>query len=424
MQPSNLLIYRTKFIYSIILLLKNIFGTGFLFLSVVEMEKHKTFPAIRMLEIAFDPGTSLTKVVYSFQGEPTQVMVMEPEILELPVYSFEDNSQDIFSNRDDRPEDDAWLKLKRSDEGCFVLGYLARTMNVSPQVSSAKHKKSVLKLLAVIGAIAQKRGLQDRFSVKVSCVLPYNEMAEKGLFEKALVSALRSFYFRGKHYKVKLNYFFCAPEGGGIAVKMRADSSADSFSQKTVAVLMFGHRNTSCLTFSRGKILASCTATSDLGFHRLIETVSQRSFISDSDLLIQSIYAMHTDISEDDINLRRLVRARASEGASSQAGDIARAIAIARSQYWAVIKDWICRTLPPEVDLALISGGAASSPFLREEIEKLDFVSSFSWVETVPFVKDRLRKFPAEDNLSVRFADVSCLFDAVFSASRNPVAVA
>ena len=387
------------------------------------MGKYKTFYAIRMLEIAFDPGTSLTKVVYGFQGEPTQVMVMEPEVLELPVYSFENSSQDIFSNREERPEDDAWLKLKRADDGCYVLGYLARTMNVSPQVSSAKHQKSVLKLLAVIGAIAQKRGLQDHFSVKISCVLPYNEMAEKSLFEKSVGSALRSFYFRGKHYKVKLDYFFCAPEGGGIAVKTRADSSADSFSQKTVAVLMFGHRNTSCLTFSRGKILASCTATSDLGFHRLIETVSQRSFVSDSDLLIQSIYAMHTDISEDDINLRRLVRARASEGASSQADDIARAISIARSQYWAVIKDWMCRTLPPEVDLALISGGAASSPFLHEEIEKLNFVSSFAWAETVPFVKDRLRTFPAEDNLSVRFADVSCLFDAIFS-SRKAVAAA
>lgn len=377
-----------------------------------------------MLEIAFDPGTSLTKVVYGFQGESAQVMVMEPEILELPIYSFEDSSQNIFSDPDDRPEDDAWLKLKRSDEGCYILGYLARTMNVSPQISSAKHKKSVLKLLAVIGAIAQKRGLQDHFSVKVSCVLPYNEMAEKGQFEKDLGSALRSFYFRGKHYRVKLDYFFCAPEGGGIAVKTRADSAADSFNQKIVAVLMFGHRNTSCLTFSRGKILASCTATSDLGFHRLIETVSQRSFISNSDLLIQSIYAMHTKISEEDVHLRRLVRARASEGASSQSEDIARAISIARSHYWAVIKDWICRTLPPEVDLALISGGAASSPFLHAEIEKLSFVSSFAWAETVPSVKDRLRTFPAEDNLATRFADVSCLFDAIFSSSRKAVAVA
>ena len=377
-----------------------------------------------MLEIAFDPGTSLTKVVYGFQGESAQVMVMEPEILELPVYSFEGSGQDIFSNRDDRPEDDAWLKLRRSDKGCYVLGYLARSMNVSPQVSSAKHKKSVLKLLAVVGAIAQKRGLQDRFSIKVSCVLPYNEIAEKRLFENELGTALRSFYFRGKHYKVKLDYFFCVPEGGGIAVKTRADSCADFFTQKIVAVLMFGHRNTSCLTFSRGKILASCTATSDLGFHRLIETVSQRSFISNSDLLIQSIYAMHTDISEDDINLRRLVRARASEGASSQSEDIARAIAIARNQYWAVIKDWICRTLPSEVDLALVSGGAASSPFLHAEIEKLGFVSSLLWAETVPFVKDRLRTFPAEDNLCTRFADVSCLFEAIFSSPRKAVAAA
>ncbi len=76
------------------------------------------------------------------------------------------------------------------------------------------------------------------------------------------------------------------PEGYGIANYLNQEKAAKDFNRGNSALIMLGHRNTSCLFFRRGTISQPESGTSMLGFHTLLEKLLDKiPGFSPSDLI-------------------------------------------------------------------------------------------------------------------------------------------
>jgi hypothetical protein len=318
------------------------------------------------LIVSFDPGASLTKIVYELatEGKP-YLMTMEPEMLKLPQSSIDAYMSSRKGLESSKPVDEAWVSCAvDGDTQCTVVGFLARQFSASARLDKLKYETSIDKALAVIGAIAQHNKLPNRFSLSLTSLLPYGEYQNRQAFEEQLRVALKDFKFRGQRLRVKLERFECLPEGAGLAMIRQRQNGKEWFNAQTIAVLMFGHRNTSLLLFERGKMTAGYT--NGLGFHQMVKRVIERTSGQDATTLTAAIYAAGSDITADNQAIRALVKSRDAKNIDYELKMIVNAIATAKSEYWSRLYDWLESTLPA-VNEVILSGGAAL--YLEQELQ-------------------------------------------------------
>jgi hypothetical protein len=368
------------------------------------------------LIVSFDPGASLTKIVYELatEGKP-HLMTMEPEMLKLPQSSIDAYMSSRKGLESPKPVDEAWVSSPADgDTQCTVVGFLARQFSASARLDKLKYETSIHKALAVIGAIAQHNKLPNRFSLSLTSLLPYGEYQNRQAFERQLQSALKDFRFRGQRLRVKLERFECLPEGAGLAMIRQRQNGKEWFNAQTIAVLMFGHRNTSLLLFERGKMTAGYT--NGLGFHQMVKRVIERTSGQDATALTSAIYAAGSDITPDNQAIRTLVKSREPKNLDYELQMIVNAIATAKAEYWSRLYDWLESTLPA-VNEVILSGGAAL--YLEQELQECFQEISTYWgadlqQQVQEVFKDKsndyYRTFREQEALSFRLIDAFGLF--------------
>jgi hypothetical protein len=315
------------------------------------------------LTLIFDPGSSLSKVIYHLADGKPRLLLMEPEVIELSLSSIEAHRKARGGLGVTRPEDDVWLHCG-DGQLCQVVGYLAQQFLATVRMTEVKYERALYKVLAAVGAIAQQTNLSQKFSVAIAALLPYSEYQTAQRLQQLLKQHLRNYSFRGERLQVKLETFECRPEGGGLAMARVMQHGAEWFQQQTLAIVMFGHRNTSVLLFERGKLAVG--NTTDLGFHQLVDKVLNRTSGQNADALTRAIYALGNALTPDNPQVQPLVKTRSPTEQDLEREQIITAILTARAEYWSRLQDWL-DTVLPQVTGVIISGGAAL--YLQDELE-------------------------------------------------------
>jgi hypothetical protein len=122
-------------------------------MSIVLSHFQVTLMKVTEVRIGFDPGSSLTKVVYALPNSSSKYLVMEPHVLQLPESSLRSNA---ISFERLQLEHNAWVKLQSQDPLGYAVGALARRYQIETRLDQLKYEQSLYKLLAAIGVIAHQ----------------------------------------------------------------------------------------------------------------------------------------------------------------------------------------------------------------------------------------------------------------------------
>ena len=385
--------------------------------------KSKPKPIIKLV---VDPGTSLSKILYVVDEGTVKWMTMGAEYLDLPSASAKSLPIDSGMGQ---PEDNAWVRLSESGE-CHAVGFVASNYRATVSIKKLKHESLPFKILAAVGAIAQREKLGNSFKLKLGILLPYSEYRLEHDWSSELKTALASFYFQDRLFKVKLSSFSCKPEGYGIAKFTSRCESADYFHQGNTAVVMLGYRNTSCLFFRRGTVSKPESGTTDLGFYTLLDKLIEKvPSLSRSDILkaIESEYEesygrvgnnqtyFSYKESNATINFASLVTSAPSESVSKEIEKIKHNYDISLNEYWSLLKNWLEETLPrtSEIDAFVLGGGSYDllNYHFSSYVDNLSAVcfgcdSANELKKYLLYGKDPRKERFMKESLAVRFADV------------------
>ncbi|MGL6343255.1 MAG: hypothetical protein ACRC80_29465 [Waterburya sp.] len=322
------------------------------------------------LTVVFDPGTSLSKILYIVNNGTVKWMTMGAEYLSLPSESAKSLS---IKNRMGLPEDDAWVRLSESEE-CHLVGFIASNHLAKTSIKKLKHQSLIFKIMAGIGAIATREKLDSSFNLELAVLLPLSEYRLEASWSVELKSTLSSFYFQTQRFRVKLLDFLCQPEGFGIAMNTHQGSNAKNFIEGNTAIIMLGYRNTSCLFFRRGTISKSESGTTDLGFYtlldKLIEKVpglSRENILKAIKIDYQESYRKVTSnqtcfaYSENLASIDFLSLSILTSSESIQKEEtIKNAYITSLNEYWSLLKNWFEEILPRtrEIDAFVFAGGS------------------------------------------------------------------
>jgi len=347
--------------------------------------------------ISLDPGASLSKVIYMASGNDThELLVMQPETIVVPTSSIENYQATRLGVP--TPEAEAWGVV---DGECFVVGTLAREFLADAGMREVKYEKAVYKVLAAIGAIKQIHSLPAKLSVSLSVLLPWNEYPDRDRFRIYLVAKLKDYTFRGERLRVKLSHFECFPEGSGLAMSRVKTKGKEWFRERTIAIVMFGHRNTSALVFLEGKLNILHTTTTELGFHQLVDMVARRTSGQDLNALTEAIFRAGSSITPTNPDLVRLARSKDELNRSQEIEQIVSAIAQVRTEYWRRLSAWLDITLSGVNVSEVILGGGGAHYFKRELLEHFAHTPTYWGDELMHQVPSTF--FSSGDNTALAF---------------------
>ncbi len=331
-----------------------------------------------LLDLCIDPGGSDSRNVFRVNKRESQLLLMDSELRKMSADSI-NNQVSTNSN----PAQNAWVRINESDTP-IAVGFLAKNNYGRVRLDLPKYSLAVYKILAAIGALATSYKLK-KIRLSLSVLLPYAELGNREDLLEQLNSALKGFYFQSKKYQVKLEEFECVPEGYGLFTLAESLLENEQFQGKDLTVLMFGERNTSCLTFRDGVLLKQHSATTDIGFHRLREILCEyRPGLKPeiigkvlSRLAFSSIRISPNDpinICPEQRDIGWLAYA-AGYTAADDREKIVSAITRAKQDCWFLLSEWLDTVFPSSTSGLIISGGA--SHFWRDNI-----IKEFQWIPT------------------------------------------
>lgn len=321
------------------------------------------------LRMAVDPGSSMTKISYQIEDRPSQILWMPSEVKRMSLGTINNTF-----NPGGNLSRNAWVRIQEEDKPVAV-GFLAKNNFGMARMDLPKYQQAVYKILAAVGAIV---GQSKRRSVKLDLgvMLPYSETANQRDLEFVLTNSLKHFYFQDKKISVKVSDFECVPEGFGLLMLAEKKRGEKWLNNSEIAVLMFGHRNTSCLTFKNGTLAKANSATSEIGFARFIDTVIERRPGLKPDSLGQKL----TELALIGLNQYRgqlpelspklfQIKFLAQEAGYKSVKDyhlITNAIAEAKEDHWESLSEWLDTVVSSGVSQVIVAGG--SSLFFRDKI--------------------------------------------------------
>lgn len=377
------------------------------------------------LVVSYDAGTSLSKILYQLGSGTVKYLTMEPEVMTLPASSASSlpNSSGLG-----KPEDNAWVRLHLEGE-CFVTGKVARNYRATVSIKRLKHESLVPKILAALGAIATKEGL-DQFNLDLAVLIPFGEYSSRDELEKELRSAVETFYFQNRQCQVKLQRYNCIAEAGGLVFSYIHRNGLCKFQNQTLVYLMFGYRNTSLLLFREGTLSQTESSTTQLGFYDFIDKFTHKV----PGISREEVQAAIITLSKGYHNLERaqreyeqvthisvndLIKSKNTEKAELQKIKIQAALETATQEYWQLLTQWLYEILPPLNQLnGVIYCGGASHLFLSQICTYFDNNQSILYLtnsEEKQLLKAlELNEYEQKNfkiqNLAVRFVDVWGVF--------------
>lgn len=378
------------------------------------------------LEVAFDPGSSLTKSFYRVDEGTPRAFLMTPEVLKVPVESVRRKpAAGVIT-----PNNDAWIRFTQrgpTSSECFVVGLLAKQLSAdaSAQMRNLKHENAFVKLLALVGAISETEQIisdepDQAIQLSVCIALPWGEFSDKERLEEVVKKRIGKFFFRDKQVNCQLENLAVTVEGSGFALNSLQSKGSDWFSsQERMYCLMLGHRNSSLITFQSGRVDPQCSETTDLGFIQIVEKVKEQvSGLSPEDLS-SYLYKIEDDTSPENIDLKDLMslRTQAVEASKGDLQEAAKVIDIARKEYFQLFGDWI-GNLTKKPGTMYIGGGFGY--YLRhfladcKPLKRQDLI----WGKPSPFIHEASARF-GDASLNRRLIDSWYLFDYFYLPSEK-----
>ena len=380
------------------------------------------------LTLIFDPGTSLTKALYK-TGRKGAVKYLT---MGSHLHAVDLERVTSFNKTTDfgKPEDNAWLQWDNS--ACFLVGRLAREYRASTSIKLLKYESMLPKILALIGAIAEREKLSHFIKLELAILLPYGEFSNRLDLEKELQKSLGQFKFQGSEYRVELQRSGFFPEGFGIFSSRAQNKSPELIQAEISAILMFGYRNTSLLLFQEGSVSLDGSGSTELGFYNFSDLLIQQTSGLTRDAIQSAIYtriervinrktALGEDKSVTNLAVEDLVRARDRHRAEVEKRRLKTAVANARKDYWQLLTAWLDEVLPSQrhLDRLIYTGGTSGffeqelQSYLSKKYSKIGVGSTDEMEQELLSVLGLselgLKKFEQEQ-LSLRFADAWGIF--------------
>jgi len=168
-------------------------------------------------------------------GKPF-LICLDPEVE--PVTSESIDAYSAGTLGETEPENRCWIAVGKQH---YAIGALARErFHATVDLHPLKWEDAVRKTLAGVWVLSERLGLGKQFDIAIGAVLPPGEYKnDRERFEKSLREALSSFVTPSGRFKVKLVFFDCKPEGGGVYLYRRRILK-DTVKQKVVAMLLKG----------------------------------------------------------------------------------------------------------------------------------------------------------------------------------------
>lgn len=356
------------------------------------------------LVVAIDPGSSLTKVIFLlWPGGKPEVLLMAPEVIQMQKADLMDLG---LSGGD--PESDAFLELR---DGClFAMGLKAQQLRGTVKMSLAKYELAVYKVLAIIGSIAQKTGLPEKFSVALEIVLPYGEYQDSPRLQQLIKEHLSDFIFRGQHFSVALELCGVKPEGAGLAQGRRKQLGPD-WKQRNTEVFMWGHRNLLLFRFQRGTPARGRTC--DLGFNCMVADIALRAALHTSQELTMRLPELIFKAQTQPQVVARLAGLVVLSDAERQSKiqQINEAIATGEQKYWQDVKSWLHESLRSDwldLDEVVLCGGG--SAYFKSELQEFFADQEISWAAGLENTVQSLFRYENDPSLALRLTDVFGIF--------------
>lgn len=351
------------------------------------------------LLLTIDPGSSLTKMIYRILGEisfKAELFCMEPELIAVTKESIDSYESGRINSPS--PENEAWVQFENE---YYAVGFLARKhFQACVKLSELKYENAIPKVLAAVGAIAEREGLGTNCVLGLALLLPYGEWEDRERLERALATVLSNFSFRGKQMSVRLGCFECMPEGGGLVLTRSKKLGAD-FNSMAIAVVMFGYRDISVVLFERG---LSSGETASLGLSWMVERVKRlTSGQKDAQALLEAIHSSGATIKSK--YFKPLARSKKADFRMDEVSQITEAVTMARKEYWSKVSDWLSSLIPDTVDSVIIGGGTAE--YLSAELKTFFAHTQVSWAaELEEDVRSCFNLPVKRDAMCLRLTDV------------------
>lgn len=373
--------------------------------------------------VAFDPGSSLTKVVYSVDYQPQKLMTMASETLALKDEKFQRKIESRGNVGVISGINDAYVKYRKRDSITYVVGHLASQFNAEADLSRSKYELGVPKFLAAIGAIAEQEecSLDEPLDVVPVLLLPYGEFVSQGDFVSQIEGRGKRYYFRGRKISLHFPGVHVMPEGTGLFSQLVHGRGAEWIEKReAVCFLMVGHRNASFLTFRYGRLDRNQSGTSDWGFVRLVDSAVEYSAGQNRQRLTRDIYELGDEIEASHPILRSLTRTKETENVNREAAQLADAISAARDDYWRSLSDWMGKIAPRRINSLVVAGGGAF--YMRSEIAQHFDWANLEW--QVADAENPLLSGHPNTSLQHRISDVSAAFESHFKDSIRDIGAA
>jgi hypothetical protein len=309
----------------------------------------------------------MSKALYTVKPFKLELMVMEPEVVEVPSSGIEQYEANKIGET--YPENEAWLEVKGN---YYAVGFLASSRFYGDgAIRELKYERAVYKVLAMVGALAVRKQLPSEFSLGLGILLPIGEYNDRSRLEALLLEALSNFTFRSKRYRVSLKGFNCMPEGAGVF--LRGLDYRVNPKEKTILVVIAGYRNASYLLMERGRIGRG--ETEELGFVRLLEKAIESTSGLKSEEMLAPICEAGVRVKSEP--LRSLVKSREPKLQKAELHQIVWAVRQARSQYWQMLANWLASRKFPKLDEVIVTGGTAN--YYRSELSNFFAPYRLNW---------------------------------------------
>jgi hypothetical protein len=359
------------------------------------------------LLVAIDVGGSSTKIVYQSpdMADPNSWQ-MPPDVEPISQHQLDRFIEHQAVMGKPRPYHQAWLSV---DEQVWVVGQMAKHFMPENRLHEKKYENALYKVLATIGIILEDDGfpVDKSIPLHLAIVLPMDEFGDRKRLHEQLQIMLKSFSFRGKRYRVKLEKFICRPEGAGL-MAFYLQKFPQDFAERNVGFLMVGHRNVTGLRFEAGELMVSDSPL--LGFAMVLNQVVAATSGIQPQPLCQALFEAQQQAAAKIYQpfrtlhpnwatlppIQSLITVKQPALRQAELAELGRAIEVAIQDYWERMERWLHKLFPGDLKTVVIGGGAA--PFLQPQLERFfncppqrrKVNTDYAWCDGEPFDRNRL----------------------------------
>lgn len=364
------------------------------------------------MKLVVDAGASEVKIIYSLGR-----IIKDIKYLSFPskvtTTSLTDSSGEF---------------VQIGNEQRFLIG--SSVVKEGTTISKMKVESLVPKVLATVGKIALREGIEEAINLDLILLLPLNEVNQESL-EVELRESISQFIYCGKSYEVKLNSTQTYFEGFGLLAHFSSTMPLINQPKQTTALVILGFRNISLLILEEGTLNQKLSKSPKLGFYSCLEdTCNSASNIDPLQLLEVIKTKIKKEVGETGANVETgyssyfdisLILNRTSPKFQNQVqSSLKTAISTAQTNYQNLVTEWLSENLPLQTKTLICAGGSLG--FLNDELNsfaqtrKLQFENCYSLASSILLLeKDpQVRRTLIENSYPLRLADAFSLFKVKF----------